>query len=123
MVLTAAHCEKDFIRFVIGTENLSDGISGEKGETRLPEKGWVHPRYNIAIMDNDLMIYKLKRPARGVDVEVITVNDNPNVPSNAGERLVALVRIVISLFSWNKHKNSLHGFIPMYNSSCLTLFF
>ena len=49
------------------------------------------------------MIYKLKRPARGVDVEVITVNDNPNVPSNAGERLVALVRIVISSFSWNKH--------------------
>ena len=103
MVLTAAHCEKDFIRFVIGTENLSDGISGEKGETRLPEKGWVHPRYNVAIMYNDLRIYKLKRPARGVDVEVITVNDNPNVPSNAGERLVALVRIVISLFSWNKH--------------------
>mmetsp|Transcript_18437 Transcript_18437/g.39877 ORF Transcript_18437/g.39877 Transcript_18437/m.39877 type:complete len:396 (+) Transcript_18437:177-1364(+) len=91
MVLTAAHCGdgKEYVRFLVGTSKISDGFSNRAGEFVFPERGWIHPNFKWATMDNDVMVYMLDREVK-TDVEVVTLNDDSRVPSRAGDRLVAL---------------------------------
>ena len=93
MVLTAAHCGdgKQVVRFLVGTSSLSRG-----GEMLFPRMGWMHPQYNSVNMMNDVMLYWLERPASmGVNVGLVTLNDDSRVPSRMGDRLVAMVSLNI----------------------------
>ncbi|XP_036615815.1 anionic trypsin-like [Trichosurus vulpecula] len=60
-VVSAAHCYKYQLQVRLGKHNIEVLEGNEKFID--PEKVILHPRYNSQIMDNDIMLIKLKTPA------------------------------------------------------------
>lgn len=91
LILTAAHCGdgKPWFDGFIGSEFLSDRFGGRRGEMLYPTKGWIHPNFSWATMDNDFAIFQLPNLVRS-DVEVARLNNNARAPARAGDRLTAL---------------------------------
>ncbi|KAL7555004.1 hypothetical protein ACHAWF_018576 [Thalassiosira exigua] len=122
MVLTAAHCadSKDSLDFFVGSEVLSDRFSNRQGEVLALGKKWQHKKFDWTTMKYDFAVIQLKKKV-SVDVEVVTLNKDPGVPSREGNRVVAL--------GWGdtdaspdtyKQSNKLHGVTVDYipNNKC-----
>ncbi|KAL7533527.1 hypothetical protein ACHAXR_006096, partial [Thalassiosira sp. AJA248-18] len=115
MVLTAAHCGigKSYLEVFAGTS-----LSG-RGEMLYPTKGWIHPSYSASQMNNDFLVYKLESPVRS-GAALVTLNQRSNIPSQGGERLVALGWGNTNKYGGYKDSNDLMrvevGYIP--NNVC-----
>jgi len=85
MILTAAHCgdNKGDFDIYIGSEKISGG-----GEFRSFTNSWKHKSFSWDTLESDYMLFKLDSPVT-LDVAIVTVNDNDNIPKDA-QRLLAL---------------------------------
>ncbi|XP_019513714.1 PREDICTED: kallikrein-6-like [Hipposideros armiger] len=61
-VLTAAHCKKPNLKVYLGKHNIKERESSQEENS----VAWAvaHPSYNAATHDNDIMLLRLKYPAR-----------------------------------------------------------
>lgn len=94
MVLTAAHCYKESRRYLeifVGSDYLSDRASSSygRGQSILPDKGWINPSFDEWTMNNDFMLYRLDELATE-DVELVELNSNPRLPAKKGDRLFVM---------------------------------
>ena len=85
LILTAAHCAGYASEVELGRYDRSLPFSEGVHERISVSFEIKHPQYNAQTVDNDFMLVKLLEPS--ALHPVITLNTNPDIPSEAGEEL------------------------------------